>query len=241
MFGNWISGLIKPRVPFAPIAPGVPFVALGDLHGRADLLEKALSSLPACQIVCVGDYVDRGEHSADVLRILRKRPDLICLSGNHEEMMLHFLDDPQKFGPRWLRYGGLQTLVSFGIAGANEGSTGPELVQTGAALRAAMGPDLIQWLRTRPTSWKSGNVAVVHAGADPKLPIADQPTQALHWGHADFHKLDRQDGTWVLHGHNIIDAPTALQGRIAIDTGAYATDRLTAALVTDDGVEFEVV
>ncbi len=92
-------------------------------------------------------------------------------------------------------------------------------------------------------NWISGLIKpkAPFAPVAPGVPIADQSTQALHWGHADFHKLNRQDGTWVLHGHNIIDAPTAVQGRIAIDTGAYATDCLTAALVTDDGVEFEAV
>ena len=241
MLGSWIKGLITPKAPFAPPAPEAPFVALGDLHGRADLLERALAKVPDCQIVCVGDYIDRGDHSAEVLAMLQARPDIICLSGNHEEMMLGFLDNPQKFGPRWLRYGGLQTLVSFGVAGASEGSNGAELVKLAKALGTAIGPDLIQWLRDRPTFWQSGNVAVVHAGADPKLPMPAQTTQTLHWGHADFDRVDRQDDIWVLHGHTIVDAPSADRGRISIDTGAYATGRLTAALVSEDGVEFEAV
>jgi serine/threonine protein phosphatase 1 len=241
MLGSWIKALTAPNAPYPPPKPEAPFVVLGDLHGRADLLEKTLSAVLASQIVCVGDYVDRGEHSADVLRLLQARPDIICLSGNHEEMMLGFVDYPQQYGPRWLRNGGLQTLASFGIAGASEGSTGAALDQIAEALRAAMGDDLIQWLRQRPAIWQSGNVAVAHAGADPKLPMGEQTTQTLHWGHADFARVERRDGLWVVHGHTIVAAPVCDRGRISIDTGAYATGRLTAALIMDGRVEFDAV
>lgn len=238
MFARWIKRAIAPRKPFAPVAPDVPFVALGDIHGRADLLDRALAQAPDCLIVCVGDYIDRGDHSAEVLRTLSARPDIICLSGNHEEMMLDFLAQPQKNGPRWLRYGGLQTLASFGIAGVSEGTTGAALDKAADALRSAMGPDLLHWLTTRPTLWQSGNVAVVHAAADPALPLDDQDPRTLHWGHADFDRVTREDDIWVLHGHTIVDAPTADAGRIAIDTGAYATGRLTMAHVSESGVNF---
>lgn len=241
MLGKWIKGLFAPKTPFPPLAPEVPFVALGDIHGRADLLARALDSFKDVQIVCVGDYVDRGDESAEVLRLLQARPDVICLSGNHEEMMLNFLDHPQKHGARWLRYGGLQTLASFGVAGASEGTSGGGLDEIAEQLKAAMGEDLVQWLRRRPTLWQSGNVAVVHAGADPNAPIDAQSSEVLHWGHAEFAKQPRQDGIWVLHGHTIVDAPAIDQGRVAIDTGAYATGRLTAAWVTDGQVDFTTV
>lgn len=239
MLGNWIKGRLKPKRPFPQIAPDAPFVAIGDIHGRADLLARALAGLEGIQIICVGDYIDRGDHSAKVLRLLQGRPDIVCLSGNHEEMMLAFLDHPQKAGPRWLRHGGLQTLASFGVAGAREGSSGAELEKIAQALKAAIGPVQEHWLRSLPRVWQSGNVAVVHAGADPRVPIDQQHGSTLHWGHRDFARTDRQDGIWVLHGHTIVDSPTADRGRIAIDTGAYATGRLTCARVTADGVTFE--
>ncbi|OWU66697.1 hypothetical protein ATO2_17780 [Roseovarius sp. 22II1-1F6A] len=227
---------------FAPLAPEAAFCAVGDIHGRADLLDRLLEKLheqapPDAAFVCVGDYVDRGEDSARVLRDLQAlsvaHPDHVtCLMGNHEEMLLGFLDRPEQAGPGWLRHGGLQTLASFGLpapAGATPTPAAWEDLRD--QLRAALGADLETWLRALPLQWRSGNVAVVHAGADPALPLEAQTTRALLWGHRDFATTPRRDGQWVLHGHTITDMPQMQAGRIAIDTGAYATGRLTAALV----------
>ena len=227
--------------PFPEIEPETAFSAIGDIHGRADLLERALHLPHSHPIVCVGDYVDRGDNSADVLRMLHSRPDIICLSGNHEEMMLSFVETPQKHGNRWLRFGGLQTLASFGVSGVTDTSEDSAMISARDQLVAAMGAPLLSWMQSLPTRWRSGNVAVVHAGADPVVPIEDQTTRALHWGHPDFAKTQRTDGVWVLHGHTIVDGPLAQKGRIPIDTGAYATGRLTVAHVEISGVHFETV
>ncbi|WP_415919321.1 metallophosphoesterase [Tateyamaria sp. SN6-1] len=227
--------------PFPALAPDQAFVALGDVHGRADLLNRALNRVGSAQVVCVGDYVDRGEQSAEVLRTLSARGDIICLSGNHESMMLRFIDDPAQAGPRWLRYGGLQTLASFGVRGTTPLSDGAALRRARDTLVEAMGGPLVAWLRDLPTRWQSGNVAVVHAAADPHTPIADQSSAHLRWGHAAFHQTRRKDGVWVVHGHTIVDAPRADEGRISIDTGAFATGRLTLAHIDRDGVRFDTI
>jgi serine/threonine protein phosphatase 1 len=101
-----------------------------------------------------------------------------------------------------------------------------------------MGDAMIDWLRARPLSWGSGNVWSVHAGADPGLPMTRQPDEVLIWGHPAFRSTPRTDGQWVIHGHTIVDAPCAHLGRIALDTGAYATGRLSAAAISADGVDF---
>jgi serine/threonine protein phosphatase 1 len=233
--------MFRPPPPFPVVAPDQPFTAIGDIHGRVDLLRKALDQIAHAPIICVGDYVDRGDHSADVLRLLITRPDIHCLAGNHEAMMLAFIDDPAKAGPRWLRYGGLQTLASFGVYAATETSDAKTLEAASDALKDAMGPQLIQWMRHLPTRWHSGNVAVVHAGADPSVPLDLQSEKTLLWGHPDFTQKARDDGVWVVHGHTIVDQPCAQNGRIAIDTGAYATGRLTAAHVSTDGVRFQTI
>lgn len=224
----------------APPQPDRPFVAVGDIHGRADLLralDAQLADLPAdWPLVCVGDYVDRGEESAAVLQHLMRQGDRprVCLMGNHEDMLLRFLEAPEAERRRWLRNGGLQTLASFGVGG----SPAQEPVTARDALAEAMGAELIDWLRARPLSWQSGNVAVVHGGVDPALPLAAQSRETLLWGHPDFARSLRDDGLWVVHGHTIVEAPQAEAGRIAIDTGAFATGRLTAAIVEPDGVRF---
>lgn len=242
---GWIRRALTPDpVQFPAPRPEAPFYAVGDIHGRVDLLETLLQRLdPAHPVVFVGDYVDRGENSADVLRRLfelsaNANRTVHCLMGNHEDMLLSFLDNPEKRGKAWLRNGGLQTLASFGVAKIAEATTGKVLENMGDALRNAMGPELIDWLRQRPLYWQSGNVAVVHAGADPEKPIKDQAARNLIWGHPAFRKTPRQDGVWVVHGHTIQEEPTVGNGTISIDTGAYATGCLTAVFVTSGSVEF---
>ncbi|MEY1556943.1 metallophosphoesterase [Yoonia sp. R2331] len=222
-----------------PISVDPPCFVIGDVHGCADLLAKILDRAPPdADLICVGDYVDRGDHSADVLGILQARPDITCLMGNHEAMMLKFLDNPIGPANRWLRFGGLQTLASFGVTGGAETDDPDQLTRLSEALRTAMGTALIDWLRDLPCQTLRGNVMITHAGADPALAPADQDDKVLIWGHPDFAKRKRDDGLWVLHGHTIVNMPEARNGRIAIDTGAYATGRLTAAHLTPQGCTF---
>ncbi len=228
-----------------PIAPGQPFLAIGDIHGRADLLERLeriiLEQSPGLPAVFVGDYIDRGDHSAQVLELLMSSSEdgpqpVFCLRGNHEAMCLKFLDNPTEAGPRWLRYGGLQTLASYGVKVSVSDDSGLRRIRDDLAL--AMGDKVIDWLRERPAIWSSGNVHVTHAGADPSVSMDAQQRKNLVWGHKDFEHKPRTDGQWVVHGHVIVDAPFAMKGRIAIDTGAYVTGRLTAAVIGDGSVRF---
>lgn len=231
-----LSKLRSSRFQGGPPAPDQAFYAIGDVHGRDDLLEPLLTRLldQAEPIVLVGDYVDRGENSADVLdrlHALRANPQVICLRGNHEEMMLKFLEKPKKHGRIWLRYGGLQTLGSYGIGGITADAGPDDLMQARDALAVALG-DQHAWLLRLPYVWQSGNMAVVHAGADPARAIDDQPTRAFAWGHQDFATKCRTDGTWVIYGHVIVPQVNISDGKVAIDTGAYASNRLTAVHVT---------
>lgn len=228
-----------------PVAPDGPVFIIGDLHGCQVLLDQLMGQMaakdPDAMRVFVGDYVDRGEDSAGVLRTLfalRDDPNVICLIGNHEDMMLGFIDKPEKKGGRWLRYGGLQTLASFGIGGVTNSSEGDALVTACEALKAAMGAEMLAWLRGLPATWDSGNLTVVHAGADPVTPLALQPNKTFMWGHPDFERVLRTDGTWVAHGHTVVEQANAQGGKIAVDTGAYATGQLTAAYVTSGDVTF---
>lgn len=238
----------RPKGAHSPIQPDVPFFAVGDVHGCDRLLEQMLHRLdglrhPEALLVMVGDYVDRGEESRRVLRRLfvlsQAAGDLMhCLMGNHEQMLLDVLDDPQGRGPRWLRHGGLQTLASYRVQPVLGNGSASQWFEMRDRLAAAIGEDIIKWLRELPLSWRSGNVVVVHAGADPDLPIDEQETGNLLWGHPEFHQKPRADGLWVVHGHTITEQPRVVQGRIPIDTGAYATGVLTAALVEQDKVSF---
>lgn len=229
--------------------PEEAFFAVGDIHGCDALLGKLLGKLedlahPSARLVLVGDYVDRGDHSAEVLRRIHGMqvaagPELmICLRGNHDQMLLDFLDDPQSTGPGWFRHGGLQTLASYGIPGVP--MTAPTQTWNDARdrLREGMGDGLETWLRGLPTYWQTGNVFVCHAGADPAVPVGAQRNRTLIWGHQDFETVPRSDGIWVVHGHTITERARPRDGRIPVDTGAYATGRLTAALLEAGKVQF---
>ena len=224
-----------------PCSPENPVSIIGDIHGCYDLLLKLFDKIDENEtIVTVGDYVDRGERSAEVLdwlmRTQKADPDrIICLLGNHEVMMLEFLDDPARKGARWLHHGGLQTLASFGVRGANELMPEDEIATLRDTLRKAMPEGLEDWMRGLPTSWSSGNLWIVHAAADPNTPMAEQSQRDFLWGNRSFLKTGRDDGVWVAHGHTVIEPPEQRNSRISVDTGAYHSGRLTAARCLPNG------
>lgn len=225
----------------AVLAPAERLAVIGDVHGCDRLLLSLLNrlgalDLPPDRLVFTGDLIDRGENSATVLSVVyglhrRLGEGLVALRGNHEQMMLDFLDSPVDMAARWLRYGGLQTLASFGVSGATETMDKARAVLVRDKLAETLGPTLIDWLWDRPTLYSTGNVHVVHAGADPALPIDRQSAHTLVWGHPDFLRRERRDGQWIIHGHTVVDTVEARGGRIGVDTGAYATGRLSAAVI----------
>jgi len=243
MVTGWIKGLLGPGgmrgADVSGIRPEARFVAVGDIHGRLDLLQALLPKLDeGLPWVFVGDYIDRGDYSAQVLRQLKhlsltSNGRVTCLLGNHEEMLLRFLEDPFGIGPLWMNNGGVQTLASFGIkdVDADKGDLADRL-------RIAMGEGLVDWLTERPLMWTSGNVSVVHAALDPRASAEKQNRRTCLWGHPKFRQLPRRDGQWVVHGHTIVDQAEVRDGVISIDTGAFATNCLTAAELYPGGVTF---
>lgn len=231
--------------------PDFATYVVGDIHGRADLLELMLELIDAHiggtasvdpHLVFVGNYIDRGPDSATVLARMQEltatfSDNVACLMGNHERMVLDFLADPALRGPRWLRAGGAATLRSLGVeTGDLSPTAAPGLFRdTAAALAEALGPEARRWLSERPLSWSSGNLWVVHAGADPLRPMAEQSPRVLLWGHPEFDSTPRGDAIWVAHGHVAVDRPKVAAGRIAVDTGAWSTGRLTACAMRSGG------
>ncbi len=111
-------------------------------------------------------------------------------------------------------------------------------MQARDALLRAAGDDLVAWMRGLPLVWSSGNLHVTHAGGDPASPIEPRRGHGLLWGHPDFLRKSRQDGYWMVHGHYVVSEAASTGGRISVDTGAYATGRLTAALIEPGSVRF---
>lgn len=237
VFGKKSVPSPAPALDLLPLAVDRPIAAVGDIHGCAVLVERLIIKIkaerPDAHLLFVGDYIDRGEASARVIEMLMGMPEATCLMGNHERMCLDFLDNPEERGARWLRNGGLQTVASYGISGSQL-----ELTKMRDALALAMGDTQINWMMQRPLYAKFGNLYAIHAGADPSLPIEEQGEKPLIWGHPQFRRQQRDDGHWVVHGHTIVDQPVIDQGRVSIDTGAYASGALTAAIFTNSDVVF---
>lgn len=226
--------------PLAPLpCPDETLAVVGDIHGRADLLDGLLAELhdkyPLARRVFVGDYVDRGPDSRQVIERLRGLQDAICLTGNHEEMLLEFIDGPTEGATRWLRNGGRATLASYGIT-LDKDAPEAAIFDASRAFAKALDDGTADWLRGLPRFWQSGTVFVIHAGPNPAEPIPGQPDHVFTWGHSRFRRQPRIDGLWVAHGHWIQERANWGDSRIAVDTGAWSTSRLTAAVIMPAGV-----
>lgn len=229
--------------------PAEPLYVIGDIHGRLDLLDTLLARIfreaqRGARLVFVGDYVDRGTQSAEVLTALRSLMDnskikVTCLRGNHEAMMLDFLDNSLT-GANWLRHGGRMTLESYGIDDPGHDPDPEALGQLGKRLRAAIHPSDMAFLRGLPLCFQSGNIFVSHAGADPERTLSTQSFDALIWGCPRFLTKPRRDNAWVVHGHYIQDHAGAECRRIGVDTGAFFTERLSAARIKTGALGFLV-
>lgn len=230
-------------------APDEVVYVVGDIHGCVDKLAELLDKIdddmarngPGA-LVFVGDYIDRGTGSADVLgfvsQMTAKYPErIVGLMGNHERMALDFLADPTGRAQRWLHHGGLETMDSFGVGiGVSADALDAASARAIAAdLIDAMGADLVDWMAERPLSWSSGNLWVVHAAANPDLAMTEQPDEALLWGHGAFLTRERTDGQWVAFGHQPFDTAFAKDGRIACDSGAVYGGPLSAARIDPEG------
>ncbi len=222
------------QVPHSPATVGpMPERAIaivGDTHGcfslMHNMLQRILAECTEALVILVGDMVARGPESRRVLETVRDSGGRILpLRGNHEEMMLRFLSDPLEHGERWFRHGGLTTLASFGVSGAEAD------IRTRDALRRAMPAGMEDWLHNLPMTWRSGNLVVTHAGADPRIPIGQQAPESLLWGHPGFGRVPRRDGLWIARGHVVLDRPSCRDGVISVDTGAWRSGKLSAALI----------
>ncbi len=245
---------VKPVGP-ATLVPRVPggrrIYAIGDIHGRADLLQRLLVDLNADAamggyegkpiLVLLGDYIDRGFQSKEVINILLGEAvspfETYFLKGNHESAMLQFLDDPS-IGPRWAEFGGIETLVSYGVKPPRNRTSAEEWDRASHELRNVIPAAHRAFLNSLDLSVRIGDYVFVHAGVRPTVALADQSEQDLLWIRDEFLNDRRQLEAVVVHGHTPISKPHRDFRRIGIDTGAYLTGRLTAARFQHEQVDF---
>jgi serine/threonine protein phosphatase 1 len=239
------SWLRRPRRPLEGKTSGELIYAIGDVHGRLDLLTDLVARVqadagdrPHTLILC-GDYVDRGPHSAEVIDYLlelRERPGgrVRFLKGNHEQAFLFFIDDPGS-GVAWLEhFGGAATLQSYGVTPPPARAPKAELVAARDELMANMPASHLRLLQRLELMIVLGDYAFVHAGVAPNLPLASQTEGELLWARGEFLDAPGPFEKIIVHGHTWIDEqPVLLDHRIGIDTGAYETGALTAVRLQD--------
>ncbi|MQP68450.1 serine/threonine protein phosphatase [Niveispirillum sp. SYP-B3756] len=241
-----------PSLPAKPaIPPGQLVYAIGDIHGEVDLLRRLLERVRqdmaqrsdlAATVVFLGDYIDRGPDSRGVLELLLSDPlpgaRLRFLRGNHEQTMLEFLVDPLAAAD-WLRFGGVETLSSYGVR-APPGPLEPDrLRQLAASLAERLPPAHLSFLQNTTFMAAVGDYAFVHAGIRPGIALNRQKQDDLLWIREEFLDKPFQSSHVIVHGHTITDEPELLPHRIGLDTGAYASGILTALIL--QGQEREVM
>ena len=250
MIARFFSG--QPRrertdlLPATP--PGTRLYAVGDVHGRDDLLRKLRLLIqedayrrqaPRNVVIYLGDYVDRGEGSREVIELLLSEPlpgfESVHLKGNHEEIMLRFLADVS-VAPSWLSFGGMDTLASYGIRPPSPHAAPGELLAAQRALNERL-PRAHRAFLGGLASWHAeGDYLFVHAGLRPSVPLEQQRDEDLLWIRDDFLESEESFGRIVVHGHTIAELPVVRRNRIGIDTGAYVSGCLTALVA--EGTEW---
>lgn len=226
------------------LAPGLRIYAIGDVHGRADLLDQVFSRIDAHQAaspalrpvnILIGDYIDRGPGSREVLDLLIERTrdnEVMCLMGNHETYILRFLRQPAILR-EWTALGGRETLMSYGLKPPinADAKTQKELAE---ALSAAIPKSHLQFLDQLPSSFTLGGFFFAHAGVRPGIPLKKQKDDDLLWIRDDFLLHEESFGKIVVHGHTPVLECDIRHNRINIDTGAFATGRLTCLVIEGD-------
>lgn len=220
------------------IAAGERIYAIGDIHGRRDCLDDLLARIDdddrargpaATTLVFLGDLVDRGPESRGVVERLQQLSRLrlcIFLMGNHEEVFVDAWEGDESAARLFHRIGGRETLLSYGVTPAEYDAA--DFARMITLLATHVPAEHVAFLRGFRDTHRSGDYLFVHAGIRPGTPIDEQRPADMRWIRDKFLDDPRDHGAIVVHGHSITPAVDERPNRVGIDTGAYASGRLTA-------------
>ncbi len=241
------------RLAGARVPEGVRVYCIGDIHGRADLLKALHRGIQADAaqsdggselrniVVYVGDYVDRGMQSREVIDHLLSDPlpdfEKVYLKGNHDDSLLQFLRDPD-FGPLWFSYGGDATVLSYGVRMSPSKVGRDRFEDMRQQLEANLPPAHLEFLQSLQMVFECGDYLFVHAGFRPGVGLQEQKHEDMMWIREEFLDSKHDFGKIVVHGHSVTEAPEIKSNRIGIDTGAYGSDTLTCLILEGDGRYF---
>jgi serine/threonine protein phosphatase 1 len=229
--------------------------AVGDVHGRYDLLlhilrlirkdmkeaQTSANDYDKILVVFLGDYIDRGDESKDVIETLCQtdliEAETVFLKGNHEEALLDFIGDAEA-GATWVRFGGRETLLSYGISLPKDIEKDFDWEKVRQSFVAKIPEQHLSFLQSLPSFKIDGEYMFVHAGIDPGKPVEAQTDQDFLWIRDSFLKSMKKLPYIVVHGHTPEGQPVWDGRRIGIDTGAYISNKLTAARLLNGTVGF---
>jgi serine/threonine protein phosphatase 1 len=242
---NCLRRLIGANPPKPAVGMGKRLFAIGDIHGRHDLLDALLKGIsrhvaaaPPADIILVflGDYVDRGPASQAVIERLcglERKTGWRCvfLRGNHDQAVLEFLKDPSHYSA-WRGYGAAETLVSYGVMPPRFESAS-DFDRAWDDFSRKFPPHHLEFLAGLKYFHIEDDYLFVHAGIRPGIALADQTPEDMMWIREIFLSHRGRFEKMVVHGHTPAPAPVMLPNRICVDTGAHATGRLTALVLED--------
>lgn len=231
-------GFSKKRPKRPRTAPNERVYAIGDIHGRHDLLKQLLQKIirhweesdgnfKRIKLIFLGDIIDRGPDSNRCLSLVEKlarNSGAELIMGNHEDLMLRAMKGDQEAQDIWMEHGGIETLKSFGLA---KPSTSEDSIDFGDRVRKAIPDSYVAMLENAATHLVSGDYFFVHAGVRPDIALKDQSDFDKFFIRTDFTESEKWHGAMIVHGHTIVDEVEMYSNRIAVDTGAYRTDRLS--------------
>lgn len=223
------------RVPV--LTPGERVYAVGDIHGRIDLFDSLIEAIERddagrhpsrTTIILLGDLIDRGPNSAAVVARAQEwaqRREIEFIKGNHEEMLVASMTDREVLRG-FLKYGGRETILSYGID--RQALREADFEQLQNMMSEAIPQQDIDFLDGFKKFVRKGDYLFVHAGIRPETPIEDQKGSDCRWIREPFLSYAGDFGAVVVHGHTITQEPQVRGNRIGIDTGAFMHGTLTA-------------
>jgi serine/threonine protein phosphatase 1 len=237
-----------------PLPPDLPknhrVYCIGDIHGRLDLLLAVHQKIAIDAahfngikiLVYLGDYIDRGDQSRQVIDCLLENnfPDFqkVFLLGNHEQVLLQFLlSKDASIAHDWFRFGGLSTLASYGV-NVRGIPTAKDLARLHTEFAEKLPPTHLDFYQRLALKYEIGDYFFVHAGIKPKIKLHLQREEDMLWIREEFINSTLFHDKVIVHGHTVSAEPEHLPNRIGLDTGAYSSGKLTCAVFENGDCKF---
>lgn len=238
IFKKFFARAVDPEPQVFALPDGERVYAIGDIHGRRDCLDALIALIDVdnaargkadTKLIFLGDLVDRGADSRGVIERamhIAKSPKTVLLMGNHEEILIRAWEGDRKAAGLFHRVGGRETLLSYGVTEAEYDAC--DLGDLAELVAQHIPVEHVTFMKNFIDQWRCGDYLFVHAGIRPGVPLDEQSGSDMRWIRREFLDDPRDHGLMVVHGHSITEDVEERNNRIGIDTGAFASGRLTA-------------